>query len=90
MATGTLIETPFPEPGKNLAEALTIANELQMLCFWLYFSVGEAFFAGSSLGKRICCIRSVSTVTPSKPPIMAGIVRGGLKTLTLYFFSPSA
>ena len=84
----TTIDAPFPEPGKNLTEALTIANELQMLCFWLYFSVGEAFFAGSSLGKRICRIRSVSTVTLSKPPIMAGIVRGGLKTLTLYFFFP--
>ena len=84
----TSIDAPFPEPGKNLTEALTIANELQMLCFWLYFSVGEAFFGGSSLGKRICRIRSVSTVTLSKPPIMAGIVRGGLKTLTLYFFFP--
>ena len=84
----TLIDTPFPKPSKNLAEALTIANELQMLCFWLYFSFGEAFFAGSSLGKHICRIRSVSTVTLSKPPIMAGIVRGGLKTLTLYFLFP--
>ena len=84
----TLIDARFPEPSKNLAEALTIANELQMLCFWLYFSLGEAFFAGSSLGKRICRIRSVSTITLSKPPIMAGIVRGGMKTLTLYLFFP--
>ena len=84
----TLIDARFPEPSKHLAEALTIANELQMLCFWLYFSVGEAFFAGSSLGKRICRIRSVSTATLSKPPIMAGIVRGGMKTLTLYLFFP--
>ena len=86
----TAVDTTLPEPSKNLTEALTIANELQLLCFWLYFSLGEAFFAGSSLGKRICRIRSVSTVTLSKPPIMAGIVRGGLKTLTLYFFFPIA
>lgn len=84
----TAPETAFPEPSKNLAEALGIANELQMLTFWLYFALGEAFFAGSSLGKRICRIRSVSTVTLSNPPIMAGIVRGGLKTLTLYLFFP--
>ena len=84
----SLIDARFPEPSKNLAEALTIANELQMLCFWLYFALGEAFFAGSSLGKRICRIRSVSTVTLGKPPIMAGIIRGGLKTLTIYFFFP--
>jgi len=84
----TTTVAPFPEPSKNLASALTVANELQMLTFWLYFALGEAFFAGSSLGKRICRIRSVSTVTLSTPPIMAGIVRGGLKTLTLYLFFP--
>jgi uncharacterized RDD family membrane protein YckC len=86
----TAIAAPFPEPSRNLAEALTIANELQMLCFWLYFALGEAFFAGSSLGKRICRIRSVSTATLGKLPIMAGIIRGGLKTLTVYFFFPIA
>lgn len=81
-------EAPLPEPSKNLTRALAVANELQMLTFWLYFALGEAFFAGSSLGKRICRIRSVSTVTLGAPPIMAGIVRGGLKTLTLYLFFP--
>jgi uncharacterized RDD family membrane protein YckC len=84
----TAVDAPLPEPSKNLAEALIIANELQMLCFWLYFAIGEAFFAGSSLGKRICRICSVSTVTLDRPPIMAGIIRGGLKTLTIYFFFP--
>ena len=84
----TVAAAPFPEPTKNLTRALGVANELQMLTFWLYFALGEAFFAGSSLGKRICRIRSVSTVTLGAPPIMAGIVRGGLKTLTLYLFFP--
>jgi uncharacterized RDD family membrane protein YckC len=84
----TTPEAPFPEPSNNLARALAVANELQLLAFWLYFALGEAFFAGSSLGKRICRIRSVSTVTLGAPPIMAGIVRGGLKTLTLYLFFP--
>jgi hypothetical protein len=84
----TAPEAVFPEPSKNLTSALAVANELQMLTFWLYFALGEAFFAGSSLGKRICRIRSVSTVTLGTPPIMSGIVRGGLKTLTLYLFFP--
>ncbi|MDQ8193978.1 RDD family protein [Coraliomargarita sp. SDUM461004] len=78
----------IPEPSKNLTRALAVANELQMLTFWIYFALGEAFFGGSSLGKRICRIRSVSTVTLSPPPIMSGIVRGGLKTLTLYLLFP--
>lgn len=84
----TATDTRFPEPNKSLVEALSAVNEIQMICFWLYFAIGEAFFAGSSLGKRICRIRSVSTVTLGNPPIMAGIVRGGVKTLTLYLFFP--
>ncbi|MEO0510618.1 MAG: RDD family protein [Verrucomicrobiota bacterium] len=79
-----------PAPSKNLTEALGIANELQLLFFWLYFAIGEAFFAGSSLGKRICRIRSVSTTTLGPPPVLSGIVRGGLKTITLFWLFPIA
>ncbi|TVP80578.1 MAG: hypothetical protein EA353_03535 [Puniceicoccaceae bacterium] len=86
----TTTNRPMPEPSRNLQEALKRANELQLLCFWLYFALGEAFFAGSSLGKRICRIRSVSTITLGKLPVFAGIVRGGMKTLTIYLFFPIA
>jgi len=78
----------MPKPSRSLAEAITLANELQMLCFWVYFAFSEALFKGASLGKRICRIRSVSTVTLSPPSIMSGIVRGCLKTLTIYLFFP--
>lgn len=81
-------ETSVPEPGLSLQEALKRANELQLLCFWIYFAFGEAFFNGTSLGKRICRIRSVSTVTLGRLPILTGIVRGGTKTLTIFFFFP--
>ena len=81
-------EAPLPNPSKSLNQAIAVANEIQLLIFWIYFAVGEAFFAGSSLGKRICRIRSVSTVNMSSPTIMTGIVRGGLKTLTIYLFFP--
>jgi uncharacterized RDD family membrane protein YckC len=80
----------IPTPGKSLTEALSIANELQLLLFWLYFAIGEAFFAGSSLGKRICRIRSVSTITLEAPPILSGVVRGGLKTITVLWLFPIA
>lgn len=83
-------DTTIPQPNQELARALSVANELQLLLFWLYFAIGEAFFAGSSLGKRICRIRSISTVTLGPPPIFAGIVRGGLKTVTLLWLFPIA
>jgi len=83
-------DTPLPQPSKQLARALAVANELQLLIFWIYFAAGEAFFRGSSLGKRICRIRSVSTVTLGGPPVFAGIIRGGLKTVTLFWLFPLA
>ena len=79
-----------PQWSDDLSEALIYARDLQLLIFWLYFAIGEAFFAGSSLGKRACRLRSISTVTMSTPPVMAGIVRGGLKTLTLFLAFPIA
>lgn len=79
-----------PELKPELAEALSYARDIQLLIFWLYFAIGEAFFAGSSLGKRACRLRTVSTVTLGQPPIMTGIVRGGLKTMALFFAFPLA
>jgi len=82
--------TEQPQWSDDLSEALIYARDLQLLIFWLYFAIGEAFFAGSSLGKRACRLRSISTVTMSTPPVMAGIVRGGLKALTLFLAFPIA
>jgi uncharacterized RDD family membrane protein YckC len=87
---GMQTSSELPKWSDNLTEALTYARDLQLLIFWLYFAIGEAFFAGSSLGKRACRLRSISTVTMGTPPVMAGIVRGGLKTLTLFFAFPIA
>lgn len=80
-------ETP-PEAGTELMRALTLANELQLLIAWLYFALSEALFAGSTLGKRIFRLRSVSTITLGPPQFMAGIVRGGLKTIILFWIFP--
>ncbi|CAA6678900.1 MULTISPECIES: RDD family protein [unclassified Lentimonas] len=79
-----------PQWSDDLSEALIYARDLQLLIFWLYFAIGEAFFAGSSLGKRACRLRSISTATMGTMPIMAGVVRGGLKTLTLFLAFPIA
>ncbi|MFP4156829.1 MAG: RDD family protein [Opitutales bacterium] len=81
-------EGTVPKPGEELQAALTVAHELQLLTFWIYFALGEAFFGGSSLGKRICRLRSMSTVTLGPPPVLSGIVRGGLKTILLFWIFP--
>lgn len=81
---------PLPMLSEELTTALSYGRDIQLLIFWLYFAIGEAFFAGSSLGKRACRLRSVSTITLDTPPIMAGIVRGGLKAMALFFLFPIA
>jgi uncharacterized RDD family membrane protein YckC len=75
----------IPEISNNLAEGIAYARDLQIIIFWLYFAIGEAFFKGSSLGKRSCRLRTVSTITLGTPPVFAGILRGGLKTITLFY-----
>jgi uncharacterized RDD family membrane protein YckC len=79
-----------PQWSEALGQALVYARDLQLLIFWLYFAIGEAFCGGRSLGKLACRLRSVSTITLAPPPIMAGIVRGGLKTIALFFAFPVA
>ncbi|MGJ8652278.1 MAG: RDD family protein [Opitutaceae bacterium] len=77
-----------PEVSQSLKAALAHDLNLRFIIMWVYFGIGEAFFGGSSLGKKLCCIRTVSTVTLGTQPIMTGIVRGGLKTLTVFVIYP--
>lgn len=77
-----------PEASKELMRALRLANELQLLIAWLYFALGEAFFSGTTLGKRIFRLKSVSTITLGPPQFMAGMVRGGMKTIILFWLFP--
>lgn len=81
-------EATPPELSQSLKEALAYDLNLRFFIMWIYFGVGEAFFGGSSLGKKLCCIRTVSTVTLGNQPIITGIVRGGLKTLTVFILYP--
>ena len=81
-------ESPPPEASNGLMRALTLANELQLLIAWVYFAFGEALFAGTTLGKKIFRLKSVSTVTLGPPPFTAGIVRGGMKTILLFWLFP--
>jgi uncharacterized RDD family membrane protein YckC len=87
---GTQGDVAQPQWSDSLTEALAYARDLLLLIFWLYFAIGEAFFGGRSLGKCACRLSSISTITMGTPPIMAGIVRGGLKTLTLFLAFPIA
>ncbi len=77
-----------PPMGAELLEAMSFAQNLMILLFWAYFGAGEAFFRGSTLGKRACRLRTHSTVTLDAPNRITGIVRGGVKTFVLFYALP--
>jgi len=79
---------PAPILSESLAEALVFANNIFFIIFWIYFMIGEAFFRGASIGKHICRLRTVSTVTLGAPPVFTGIVRAGLKTIAILLWFP--
>jgi uncharacterized RDD family membrane protein YckC len=70
----------------ELFEIVSFALSTTITVAWFYFAIGEAFFNGSSLGKRCCRLRSINTITLSQPSVFSGIVRGGLKTIMLFSF----
>ena len=78
----------MPTASPRLIEAYALANELQMAFFWIYFAFGEAFFSGSTLGKRFCRIRSISTITLDRVPMLSGFIRGGMKAIITSLFPP--
>ncbi|HAV13122.1 MAG TPA: hypothetical protein DCX06_06495 [Opitutae bacterium] len=79
-------DSPLLNLSNELKDALATALNVLFMTFWLYFAASEAFFAGSSLGKRLCCIRVVSTVTLGAQPFFTAVVRGGLKSMISVFF----
>lgn len=78
-------EIKIPEMSNNLASGLAHARDLQIMIFWFYFALSEIVFKGRTLGKQACRLRSVSTVTLGTPPLLAGILRGSLKTIVLFY-----
>jgi len=75
----------MPKWDESLTEIMNYALFLMTLSFWVYFAVGELFFAGKSFGKAICRLRSISIVTMEKPSFYSAIFRSGLKAFCLLY-----
>lgn len=77
--------TPMPQWNEALTDAMTFAQLLTLSAFWLYFTIGDAFFSGCTFGKSICRLRTISIVTMEKPFFLTAIMRGGLKAFALLY-----
>lgn len=76
----------MPTPPEELEAALVSAYSIAMLVSWFYFAIGEGFFKGASLGKRSVRICTISTQSLDFLPTILGILRGGIKTIAIFFF----
>lgn len=84
LSTGSPVEALDPE----IIAAFNYANSIQLVVFWIYFAIGEAFFAGASLGKRMFRLRTVSMINLATPSLFNAIFRAGAKSITVLSFFP--
>ena len=69
-----------------LVDVFSYIISVIIMTFWCYFAVIESTLGGSTLGKRSCRLKTVSTINLSTPTIFSCLVRAGLKTIGLLFF----
>ncbi|MGB0257611.1 MAG: RDD family protein [Coraliomargarita sp.] len=69
-----------------LMDVLSYIFTVIIMTFWFYFAVIEALLGGTTLGKRTCRLKTISTINLSNPTIFSSMVRGGLKTAGFFFF----
>ncbi len=69
-----------------LLDVLSYIFSVIIMTFWFYFAVVEGLLGGSTLGKRTCRLKTVSTINLHAPSLFSSLVRGGLKTAGLFFF----
>lgn len=77
----------MPKPEDSLIRALRHASEIQLICFWIYFALGEIFLGGS-FGKRTCRLRSINTVNLGSLTVFGAILRAGIKSAAIFFLCP--
>jgi len=69
-----------------LMDVLSYILTVIIMTCWFYFAMIEGLLGGSTLGKRTCRLKTISTINLSTPSLFSNLVRGGLKTAGLFFF----
>lgn len=88
LATSLTSGAPLEPMDPQIIEAFNYANSIQLVVFWVYFAIGEAFFSGASLGKRMFRLRTVSMISLGNPSLFTAVFRAGAKAITVLSFFP--
>ncbi|MGF1483093.1 MAG: RDD family protein [Opitutales bacterium] len=76
----------LPEPSEQLKQLLGTSHMTVLLTFWMGFFLGDTLMGGRSLGKRVFRLRVVPRDRLGSLHLAEGLLRSGLKTLTLVPF----
>ncbi len=79
----TDLRTALPEASEQLLQMLGASQMAVMLTFWMGFFMGDTILGGRSLGKRVFRLRVVPRDRFGPLRMTEGLLRSGLKTLTL-------
>jgi len=78
----------MPMPSIQVIDTLSLISESFTLIFFTYFFVGDFALKGSSIGKKIFNIRTLSLIQPIKIPVFHALIRSMVKTMMLFHFFP--
>lgn len=69
-------------------EMIYYCQNINLLVYWLYFMLSDAFLEGSSLGKRVFRLKIVKLKTYEELNFWDICLRGALKAMSLVWFFP--
>lgn len=72
----------------QVLEMIHSCQAFSLFGFWLFYALSEIITGGSSLGKKVLSIRTISLRKMARPSYVESFVRAGLKTMALLAFFP--
>ena len=78
----------LPIASQIVEDTLLFISESVTLIFLSYFFICDFVFKGSTIGKKIFNLRTISLIHPDKIPFTNSLMRAAAKTLILFYFFP--
>ena len=81
-------ETAAPIPNDSVQSILLLITESFTIIFILYFLLCDTLFKGSSIGKKIFNLKTITITPRDSVPIFHASIRAISKTIILFYFFP--
>ena len=81
-------ETSAPIPSDSVQSILLLITESFSIIFILYFLLCDTVFKGSSMGKKIFNLKTITLTPRDSIPVFHASIRAITKTILLFYFFP--